>query len=102
MKDKILIFVIGLLVGAIIATAGFLIYEKVNKNSNNQIQNVEQREMRERQNGEKPPEMLDSTQPNGEEPSEIPETMQKDGTKREKQSKDKSSTKNTTNENSTV
>ena len=33
MKNKILIFIIGLLVGAIIATAGFLIYNKVVKNN---------------------------------------------------------------------
>ena len=29
MKDKILMFVIGFLVGAIVATGGFVIYEKV-------------------------------------------------------------------------
>ena len=32
MKDKILVFIIGLLVGAIITATGFLIYEKTNKN----------------------------------------------------------------------
>ncbi len=32
MKNKILPFVIGVLVGAIIATAGFLIYEKIHTN----------------------------------------------------------------------
>ena len=31
MKDKILIFVIGFLVGAIIATGGFIIFEKTRK-----------------------------------------------------------------------
>ena len=35
MKDKILIFVIGLLVGAVITAAGFLIYQKLNTNNNN-------------------------------------------------------------------
>ena len=40
MKDKILVFIIGLLVGAIITATGFLIYEKTNKNSNtNQMPN---------------------------------------------------------------
>ena len=33
MKNKILPFVIGILVGAIIATVGFLIYEKTNTNN---------------------------------------------------------------------
>lgn len=37
MKDKILVFIIGLLIGAILATGGFLIYEK-NSTSNTQIQ----------------------------------------------------------------
>ncbi len=33
MKNKILPFVIGILVGAIITTVGFLIYEKTNTNN---------------------------------------------------------------------
>ncbi len=33
MKNKILIFIIGLLVGAIISTIGFIIYEKNNKSN---------------------------------------------------------------------
>ncbi len=41
MKDKILLFVIGVLVGAIISTGAFFVYTKVttscNTNSNNQI-----------------------------------------------------------------
>ena len=37
MKDKILVFIIGLLIGAILATGGFLIYEK-NSTSNTQTQ----------------------------------------------------------------
>ncbi|MBQ2917116.1 MAG: hypothetical protein IJE59_02945 [Clostridia bacterium] len=36
MKGKILTFIIGLLVGAIIATAGFLIYSKTVANNSNQ------------------------------------------------------------------
>lgn len=31
MKNKVLLFIIGLLVGAILATAGFIVYEKNNK-----------------------------------------------------------------------
>lgn len=36
MKDKILTFIIGALVGAIITTAGFLIYNKTLSNNSNQ------------------------------------------------------------------
>ena len=57
MKKKILPFVIGVLVGAIIATAGFLIYEKTN---NNGIPNREKTgEMMERGDGETPPDRPD-------------------------------------------
>ena len=51
MKDKILIFVIGLLVGAIIALSGVLIYEKINKNTD-QIPNGERMQMMERPDGQ--------------------------------------------------
>ncbi len=61
MKNKILPFVIGVLIGAIIATAGFLIYEKTN--TNNKIPNRERTgEMMNRGDGEIPPD-----RPNGEE-----------------------------------
>ena len=33
MKDKILILIIGILIGAIIATGGFLIYRKISNNN---------------------------------------------------------------------
>lgn len=36
MKEKILTFMIGVLVGAIIATTGFLIYNKIGANNSNQ------------------------------------------------------------------
>ena len=55
MKDKILIFIIGLLVGAVITASGFLIYEKVNKNTN-QMPSGERMQMMERPDGETPPE----------------------------------------------
>ena len=51
MKDKILIFVIGLLAGAVITALGFLICEKVNKNTN-QIPRGEKIQMMERNNKE--------------------------------------------------
>ena len=39
MKDKVLTFVIGFLVGAIVATAGYIVYEKVkDKNVDKQFQ----------------------------------------------------------------
>ena len=53
MKDKILIFVIGVLVGAVIATGAFYIYNKTHENYNNNTQ----------MNGGQPPEM-----PSGERP----------------------------------
>ena len=34
MKDKVLVFIIGFLVGAIVATGGFMIYNKVKKPNN--------------------------------------------------------------------
>lgn len=44
MKSKILPFIIGLLVGAIIATAGFLIYSKTVENNSSQSGMVEMNE----------------------------------------------------------
>ena len=58
MKNKILPFVIGILVGAIIATVGFLIYEKTN--TNNMMPNRERAgEMMNRGDGETPPDRPD-------------------------------------------
>ena len=58
MKNKILPFVIGILVGAIIATVGFLIYEK--NNTNNMMPNRERiGEMMNRGDGEIPPDRPD-------------------------------------------
>ena len=58
MKNKILPFVIGILVGAIIATVGFLIYEKTN--TNNMMPNRERTgEMMNRGDGETPPDRPD-------------------------------------------
>jgi len=66
MKDKVLIFIIGLLLGAIITTSGFLIYKNANKNTK-QMPNVERMQMMEKPDGE-PPEM-----PNGETPPSKPD-----------------------------
>ncbi len=61
MKDKILTFIIGALVGAIITTSGFLVYEKLNTNKSD-MQNGERPQMLEKQNGENPPEKPDGDQ----------------------------------------
>ena len=53
MKDKILSFIIGLLVGVIITASGFLIYQNANKN-NIQMPNGEQMQMMEKPEGEPP------------------------------------------------
>ena len=54
MKNRILTFIIGILVGAIFATAGFLIYSKtMNKNINpNERIPMEQNGQMQRPNGE--------------------------------------------------
>lgn len=44
MKDKILTFIIGLLIGAIITTAGFLIYNKAIKNNSEQPEMMQMNE----------------------------------------------------------
>ena len=53
MKDKILVFIIGLLVGAVITASGFLIYQNNNKNTN-QMPNQGQMKMMEKPDGEPP------------------------------------------------
>lgn len=74
MKEKIIIFIIGLLVGAVLATGAFLIYTKVS--SNNNIATTTQ-------NGQmpsgNPPEM------NGQEPPKMPNGEKPDGNLPEKQ-----------------
>ena len=57
MKNKILTFIIEVLVGAIIATSGFLIYQKIN--NNREIPNGFRQEMTNRGDGETPPERPD-------------------------------------------
>lgn len=76
MKNNILTFVIGLLVGAIIATSGFLIYNKTLENNSNQHEIMKMNEngqMEGQQPGsmEEPPEKPDGD--NGEEPPAKPE-----------------------------
>lgn len=82
MKDKVLMFIIGLLIGAIITSSGFLIYQNVNRNTN-QMQSGEQMQMMEKPNGEKPPEK--------------PSGTENDTNRPEPPSKNNSSTSNTAN-----
>ena len=69
MKEKILPFIIGLLLGAILATGGFLLYSKSVNNNN---QNIPQMESGMKPSGEmgEPPEKPEGD--NGCEPSEKP------------------------------
>ena len=88
MKDKVLMFIIGLLVGAIITASIFLVLEKTNKNSN-QIQNGSEMQMMERPDGETPKDL-----PSGENPPEKPSSTESDGNRKEPLSKNKTSTDN--------
>ena len=76
MKDKIIVFVIGVLVGAVIATGAFFIYSKSSCNSNNgqggpggnppSMQNSENGQPPKMPNGEngQPPELPNNGQNN--------------------------------------
>mgnify|MGYP003571488704 CR=1 FL=1 len=83
MKDKTLTFIIGMLIGAIIASAGFILYLKTNKKetTNDVVQNTNFEGIPQRdhgknfnQNGETPPEFPNGEMPNnnGGTPPEIP------------------------------
>ena len=74
MKDKIIIFVIGVLVGAVIATGAFYVYTSTNNSNNNQNMQM---------NGGTPPEMPSGQngqppeKPNGDsQPPEMPNNNQ--------------------------
>ena len=64
MKEKILMFIIGFLVGAIITAGGFLIFSRTNNNNiqtNGQMEkNMSQMMQKERDNQDTPPEMPQS------------------------------------------
>lgn len=94
MKDKILVFIIGLLVGAIITASGFLIYQNANKNIN-QTTSGEQMQMMERHDGNNaPPEM-----PNGETPPEKPSDSENETENSKSKTKHKSKNSTSTNSN---
>lgn len=80
MKSKILTLIIGILIGAIVATSGFLIYEKVTA-SNSAPNGMTQQQGGDMQmpDGEQPPEMQNGEQPpekpdgdNGQTPPDMP------------------------------
>ena len=113
MRDKILVFIIGLLVGAIITAGGFLIYEKNNpratQSEETNTQTTEnfdrrmpggQRPSGEMPDGEVPPEM-----PNGEAPADMQDSEQNNNEQsNSKQSRKQSRNKttDTTNQSSDV
>ncbi len=54
MKDKVMIFIIGVLVGAVIATGAFYAYTKINGSNSNQMSGNKPPEMPSGENGEPP------------------------------------------------
>lgn len=102
MKNKILIFVIGFLVGAILATGGFLIYEKTKKsdtaNANNKFPGGNPMQMMQGENMQTPPEKPSGVM--GEAPNGLSEdSNQQDTNRREKpQNVQQQSNSNTTND----
>ena len=113
MKDKILVFIIGLLVGAIITAGGFLIYEKNNpratQSEETNTQTTEnfdrrmpggQRTSGEMPDGEVPPEMPDGEAPADMQDSEQNNNEQSNSKQSRKQSRNK--TTDTTNQSSDV
>ena len=70
MKGKIIPFIIGLLVGAIIATGGFIIYQNNNKHQGPEEMNGERPQMMQHDgnstDGNTPPALPNGEQPNGE------------------------------------
>ena len=79
MKDKILVFIIGVLLGAVVATSVFFIYEK--NNSSSQTNSSQAIQMRD---GEAPPEMPNGERPDGETPPDKPDGENKKGNNQEK------------------
>ena len=65
MKDKIMLFVIGVLVGAVISTGAFYIYTTTNSSCNCNNQNTQM-------NGGQPPEMPSGQQGENGQPPEKP------------------------------
>ena len=66
MKDKIILFIIGVLVGAVISTGAFYIYTTASNSCNNSNQNTQM-------NGGQPPEMPSGQQGENGQPPEKPD-----------------------------
>ena len=78
MKEKILIFIIGFLIGAIVATSGFLIYSKIVSNTSNQpemMQSNPNEQVGDPQNGNGENPLEKPSGDNVEEPPEKPEDL---------------------------
>lgn len=73
MKDKILVLIIGILIGAIIASAGFLIYNKTTVSNSSQTNMMQMNGEGQSQNGNmgEPPAKPDGE--NGEQPPTKPD-----------------------------
>ena len=92
MKEKIIIFIIGLLVGAVLSTGAFYIYTKISSNSNTTTI----------KNGQmpsgSPPEMPNKEKTDGE-PPEKPTDENSDQTEKSSSSKNKKSHSKTSSSN---
>lgn len=109
MKDKIIIFVIGLLVGAIIATGGCIIYNKSTakncdnttvenrNNKGNQPPEMPNGRQRPEMNGEEPPTFAEGENEQNEQ-SETTDNTDKQSQKQNKTTKNKEKTNNKTEE----
>ena len=80
MKEKILPFIIGFLVGAIIMAGGFLIFQNNNKHQGPKGMNGERPQMMQKQDGNStdgntPPSLPKGEKPNGEAPSQNGQTQ---------------------------
>lgn len=84
MKDKILVFVIGLLVGSIITASGFVVCEKINKNTHQMPRGEKMQMMDSRDRGTRPekPSDMGSNQ-NRQEPSTNDNSSKNDKTIKE-------------------
>ena len=73
MKDKIMLFIIGVLVGAVLATGAFYAYSKINSSNNNQpsMNGGTPPSMPSGENG-KPPELPSGENNQGGQPPEMP------------------------------
>ena len=91
MKDKIMVFIIGLLVGAVISTGSFYIYSITAGKCDCSSQNTQM-------NGGQPPEKSSGQGENGQ-PPEKPSGQGEDGQPPEKPSNDNEQKNNTQNNN---